>query len=109
MQIHNIEKFVRGWFIGNFEPSLFKTDLFEVCYKKFKAGDTESKHYHRIATEYTLVTNGRIAINDVQYVEGDIIEVNPTDVVKFVAITDSSIIAVKIPCVKDDKYEIIEK
>lgn len=104
MEIYKAEDFVKGWFIGNFDPSLFQTDFFEVCYKKFKAGEKEDKHHHKIATEYTLVTSGVVSINGVEYRDGNIIVVNLGEVVEFVSITDSSIVAVKIPCVKGDKY-----
>ena len=41
MEINRIENMKDGWFVGNFEPSAFKTDLFEVCYK-FHDPDNES-------------------------------------------------------------------
>ena len=34
---------IGGWFIGNFEPSLLKTNDVEVAVKKYKAGDAK-KH-----------------------------------------------------------------
>ena len=106
MKVHKIDKFIKGWFIGNFEPSLFNTDDFEICFKRFRAGEKESVHYHKIAVEYTLVTSGKISMNGNEYEEGDIIVVEPGEVVEFVSLVDSSIIAVKVPCVKNDKYEV---
>jgi len=30
MKLHKLDDMVRGWFIGNFEPSVLKTKKFEV-------------------------------------------------------------------------------
>ena len=54
MKVHKIDRFIKGWFIGNFEPSLFNTDDFEICFKRFRAGEKESVHYHKIAVEYII-------------------------------------------------------
>ena len=40
----NLNEMIGGWFIGDFEPSAWKTDLFEVAVKEYKAGDKEQKH-----------------------------------------------------------------
>lgn len=53
MKIFSLDKMIKGWFIGNFVPSCFKTDLFEVAMKKYQKGDHESKHFHKVASEYT--------------------------------------------------------
>ena len=51
MKIEDIADFTKGWFIGDFEPSLFKTTDFEIAIKSYQKGDTEKEHYHAIATE----------------------------------------------------------
>ena len=102
----NIKDMIRGWFVGDFEPSAFKTDKCEVAYKKYKEGDIEEKHYHKIATEITLVSNGIIEMNGIRYWKGDIVIVHPNEVVAFKSITDSENIVVKVPCAKNDKYTI---
>lgn len=95
---------VRGWFVGNFKPSVFSTDSVEVAVKKYKAGDKEAAHYHKIATEITVVTSGRVRMNDQEFVEGDIVIVEPEEVVSFEALEDSGNVVVKIPAVPGDKY-----
>ena len=49
MKIDNLDKMIGGWFIGNFEPSLFKTNDCEVAVKRYNKGDYEGHHYHKIA------------------------------------------------------------
>ena len=94
----------KGWFIGDFNPSLFRTDAFEVAVKEYKAGDSEQMHFHKVATEYTVITKGRVRMFDREWGEGDIVIAEPGDITGFSAITDAQNVVVKIPCVRGDKY-----
>ena len=46
MKIANLKDMVKGWFIGNFEPSLLMTNDCEVAVKYYKKGDSEIAHFH---------------------------------------------------------------
>ncbi len=94
----------KGWIVGNFEPSLYKTNDFEVAVKKYKAGDKDEKHYHKVATEITVVVSGMVLMNGVTYNSGDIITIEPGEATDFEALSDSVTTVIKVPCVKDDKY-----
>jgi quercetin dioxygenase-like cupin family protein len=94
----------RGWFVGNFNPTAFSTDNCEVAHKVYKAGDYEKKHMHKIATEISIVTKGKVLMNGIEYKEGDIIVMEPGEATDFKAITDADNIVVKVPSVKGDKY-----
>jgi quercetin dioxygenase-like cupin family protein len=98
---------VKGWFVGNFDPSCFKTDSCEVAVKRYKANDYEKSHYHKIATEITFIVNGSVLMNNKEYNAGDIILIEPNESTDFLAVTDTSTIVVKVPCCKNDKYENI--
>ena len=52
MRASKLDEMKGGWFIGNFEPSLMKTNDVEVSVKKYKKGAKEEAHFHKIATEY---------------------------------------------------------
>ena len=41
MKTAKLEDMVKGWFVGNFEPSLLKTNDVEVAVKSYKKGDYE--------------------------------------------------------------------
>lgn len=99
-----LESMINGWFVGNFEPSLIKTNDVEVAVKKYKAGDTEKRHYHKIATEITVVISGIVSMNGVEYFAGDIIILEPNDVTDFIAITDAINTVVKLPGANNDKF-----
>ena len=94
----------RGWFVGNFSPTAFPTENVEVAIKSYKAGDKEAAHYHKVATEITVVTSGRVRMNEQEFTNGDIVIVQPGEVVSFEALENSSNVVVKVPAVLEDKY-----
>lgn len=105
MKIARIDEMTKGWFIGNFEPSLLKTNAVEVALKKYKKGDYEKAHYHKIATEFTVIVSGRVRMNGKEYIEGDIIVIEPNDSTDFEALEDNTVnVVVKIPGANNDKY-----
>jgi quercetin dioxygenase-like cupin family protein len=104
MKVHKLKDMFRGWIVGNFEPSLYKTDEVEVAVKEYKAGDKEPLHYHKVATEITVVVSGMVLMNGTLYNSGDIITIEPGESTNFEALTDTITTVVKLPCVKDDKY-----
>ena len=104
MEKFNLNDFIKGWFIGNFEPSLFKTNDFEVAIKRYKAGESEQSHFHKISTEYTIIVEGEVEMNGIKYYKDDIIVINPNISTDFKVLTDSITFVIKTPCVKDDKY-----
>ena len=97
---------VRGWFIGDFSPSLLRTEAVEVAVKNYTAGDRAETHYHKVATEYTVVISGRIKMFGSEWKSGDIIVVEPNEWSDFVALTDSTTVVVKLPGEKNDKYTL---
>ena len=105
LEKYNLEEMFKGWFIGNFEPSLFKTNDVEIGVKKYKIGEFENSHFHKIATEFTVVISGIVEMNGVQYCKNDIIKVIPGISTNFKAITDVVTVVVKLPGVNNDKYE----
>ena len=104
MQVKNLSEFVKGWFIGPFEPTLIHTDLFECAVKKYKSGDSEPAHMHKIATELTVIANGTVLMNGVKYGADTVIVTEPGETTDFHAISDVTTFVVKMPAVLGDKY-----
>lgn len=104
MKILKISNFIKGWIIGNFEPSIIKTTEFEVAVKYYLKGDSEQTHHHKIATEISVINDGVFSFNSVSYTKGDIIIMEPGDPSSFACIEDGSTTVIKIPSVKNDKY-----
>ncbi len=101
----NLKDMTRGWFIGDFEPSAFNTDACEVGCKTYAAGEKESRHYHKLATEVTLILRGRVKMNGVEKSTGDIIVINPFEATDFEVIEDTTTVVVKVPGAAQDKYD----
>lgn len=103
IQTAKIEDMANGWFIGDFEPSLFKTPVMEVAVKYYKAGEAIEEHYHKLATEFMVVVEGEAEVVGKRYKRGDIVIMMPGVKANFVAITDVSLTIVKVPGIKDEK------
>lgn len=104
MRTAKIKDMKKGWFVGNFTPSLYKTEAVEAAVKQFKAGEVEPSHYHKIATEITVVVSGKVRMFNKVWESGEIIIADPGDRTDFDAITDTILTVVKIPGVLHDKY-----
>lgn len=102
----HIDDFTKGWFIGDFEPSLFKTKDFEISIKTHPKGEIWDKHYHKLATEYNYVISGAVEINGITYKEKDLFVIYPNFVVDPNFIEDCSIMCVKTPSAIGDKFNI---
>jgi len=100
----NLNNFFKGWFIGNFEPTLDNTDDFEVAIKRYKKADYEESHVHKISTEYTIIITGTVIMNGKKYTDDDIIVIEPGEYTDFECLTDVVTCCVKTPSSKNDKY-----
>ena len=104
LQRYNLNAFTKGWFVGNFTPTLISTDAVEVAVKHYKAGESEAAHFHKIATELTLIVSGRVRMSGEEVGPGEIIKMEPGQATDFVPLTDVTTVVVKVPCVRGDKY-----
>jgi len=104
MKVHKLADMVKGWFVGEFTPTLISTSAVEVAVKTYKAGAYEPVHHHKIATEITVITNGSVRMNGVDYEEGAIILLEAGEASDFLALTDVTATVVKIPGAPNDKY-----
>lgn len=104
MKKDNLNNFIKGWFIGDFEPSILKTCDFEIAIKKYKSGDYENSHCHKISTEITVLIQGEVEMNGVKYVENDIIMINPNEYTDFKCLKDVITLVIKTPSMSEDKY-----
>jgi quercetin dioxygenase-like cupin family protein len=104
LDVHKLRDMYRGWFVGDFEPVALKTEAFEVAVKHYRAGEREERHYHKVATELTVVVSGEVLIGGTRFEAGDIVVTRPGEAQTFEAITDTALTIVKVPSVKGDKY-----
>jgi quercetin dioxygenase-like cupin family protein len=106
MKTAKLGDMVKGWFVGGFLPTALNTDSCEVGIKSYKGGEKEPAHYHKIATEITVLLSGSVIMRDQVWNAGDIIVLEPGDVTAFQALTDAVTVVVKVPGALNDKYVV---
>ena len=104
MNLTNLKKFKKGWFIGCFEPTIMNTDNFEIAVKRYNSGDYEQVHHHKIATEITVIVEGEVEMNGTKYIKDDIITIQSNESTDFKCITDVVTVVIKTPSANNDKY-----
>lgn len=109
MKIESISQMKGGWFIGDFEPSLFKTKDFEVGVKTYEKGEYHAPHYHKIATELNYLISGMVKANGTLIQPGQIFIFEPHEIAECEFLTDCQILVVKTASEKGDKYEITDE
>lgn len=101
---YHLDEFIKGWIIGNFDPTLFKTEQFEVAVKYYQKGDFDKLHYHKIAKEFTVIMSGVFKMNS-RVVQGkEVVLIEPNQKTDFECLEDGVTLVIKIPSVKEDKY-----
>jgi len=104
VRVERLENMTKGWFVGDFSPTVLKTGAVEVAVKHYKAGDHEGRHYHKVATELTVIVSGEVSMNGIKHGAGAIICIEPNESTDFTALTDATTTVVKFPGAKDDKF-----
>lgn len=109
MDVHKLQDMIKGWFVGDFTPAVLTSGAFEVAVKYYQAGEREGAHFHKVATELTVVIAGEIAIGGQLLKSGDIVVVYPGEATDFEAVTNCVLTIVKVPSVKADKYDVAKR
>ena len=101
----NIENFKGGWFVGDFNPSLFKNPFFEVAHHKHEKGQKTFPHYHKVTHELNYIVKGELMVNGKHLKEGDMWIYEPNEVSDVENLTDNELIVVRWPSIPSDKYK----
>jgi hypothetical protein len=107
MEVFKLENMFKGWFIGDFEPTLFKTQDVEVGVKLYVEGEYEPAHFHKVATEFTVILDGKVEMNGKIFESGQIIKISPNEATDFRALSIVKTLVVKIPGAINDKYPVL--
>ena len=105
MIVSNIEKYFKGWFVGDFENSIYRTNLFEVAHHKHPKNDPTFSHYHKLTTELNYIVRGELNVSGLHLKTGDmwIYEANEISNVTF--LEDTELIVVRWPSIPTYKYD----
>lgn len=104
MRSEKLNRMTKGWFVGDFSPTLYPTREVEVAVKHYSAGAYEAWHYHKIATELTVIVSGAVEMNGQRFGAGEVVLIAPGEGTDFRALEDTVTTVVKLPCVPDDKF-----
>jgi dTDP-glucose pyrophosphorylase len=102
--IYECNDFVRGWFMGDFTPSICKTKEFEIGYLHHKKNERWDYHYHKESTEYNILIKGEMLINNIIMKENDLFVIQKNQIACPQFLQDCRVLCIKIPHVKNDKY-----
>ena len=108
MKVYNISDMHNGWFIGNFEPSVCKSEHFEVAHHKHPAGYKTPHHTHKLAMELTYILKGKLDIRGQILEAGQMFLYEPYEVADAEILEDVELIVVKWPSFPSDKYSVDE-
>lgn len=111
MKIHDLRKFQGGWLVGFFEKSIIpKCNGFEVAVKRYRKGDVDKAHLHKVATEITAVVYGIFKISEHQLLcPDDVMVLEPGEAMlgDWECVSDSGCtVCIKVPSVPNDKYPV---
>ena len=104
MKTGKLADMYRGWVVGDFEPSLLRTQDFEVGILLHPKGERWPAHYHKIGTEYNILISGSMCVCDTELVAGDTFIIEPGEVADPTFHEDCRIVCIKLPSDPKDKY-----
>ena len=104
MNIYKITDFLRGWFIGDFEPTVYKTNDFEVGYLQHKKGERWPAHFHKESIEINYLVKGVMTIQGNLLNSGDLFVIEKGEVADPIFHEDCELVVVKVPSLPKDKY-----
>ena len=106
MKVGKLSDTFRGWVLGDFEPSLFRTKDFEVGILKHPKGEKWAAHYHKVATEYNILVSGSMRLCEVELTAGDTFVLEPFEIADPIFHEDCTIVCIKVPSDTKDKYTL---
>jgi len=103
LTLGDLSTYTRGWIIGDFVPSLFRTSEFEVGLLEHKKGEAWGYHTHDRLTEYNYLVEGSMVLNDIHLCTGSAFRLDKEVPAVPHFETDCYILCIKIPSVPGDK------
>jgi mannose-6-phosphate isomerase-like protein (cupin superfamily) len=109
MKTFNLKDMYRNWFVGNFEPTAYKTKDFEVGVALHPKDSKWEVHYHKQGTEINLLLKGKMRIQGKEIEENQIFILEPYEVADPIFLEDCTVVVIKTPSVPGDKFVVETK
>lgn len=95
-----------GYFIGNFEDSLYRSGNIEVANRFILKGAIDEGYYRKKDTEIINIITGKLEINGREYKAGDSYRWDPGERIGFYALKNSIFTMVKYPGTPNDNQKV---
>ena len=102
MEFFDIRKMELGYFIGDFNPTVYRTNNVELSIKTLTAGTLDSCYYRKKDTQIVCVLSGTIECFERILGKGDIVSFRPGDMISLFALEDAEILITRLPGTKND-------
>lgn len=106
MNITKLKDYFRGWFIGDFEPSVLRTKDFEVGVFVHCKDEKWPSHYHKDSVEYNVLISGKMTVQGKELNSGDVFVFEKGEIANPIFLEDCTIVCVKVPSIPGDKFEV---
>lgn len=106
MKKANIKEFKSGWFVGDFEPSIFKNPFFEVAHHRHTKGQKTFPHYHAVTNELNYIVSGELIVSGQHLKTGDMWIYEPNEISDVKFLDDVHLIVIRWPSIPTDKYMV---
>jgi dTDP-glucose pyrophosphorylase len=102
----DINNYTRGWLIGDFQPSIQRTNDFEIGLLQHAKNEKWGFHYHKKSIEINVLAKGSMIVNGKRINVNDIFIFNQNIISCPLFLEDCEIICIKLPSSPNDKYII---
>lgn len=106
MRVTKLTDYVRGWFIGNFSPSVLNTTDFEVGVLTHHKDEKWPSHYHKESIEYNVLVTGKMVVQGKELNSGDVFVFEKGEIADPIFLEDCTVVCVKVPSIPSDKFEV---
>lgn len=96
--------FTRGWIIGDFKPSIFRTEQFELGILNHPKYQQWDNHYHKYADEINILLDGSMVLNNTPIHKGELFFIKKRQIACPKFLEDCKILCIKTPSIIGDKY-----
>jgi quercetin dioxygenase-like cupin family protein len=104
MEIYKISDFKGGWFVGDFEPTVYKNREFEAGFKVHLKDEVWPKHYHKDSLEINYLVSGKMLIQGKELNSGDVFVIRPGEIADPIFIEECKVFIIKTPSIPGDKF-----
>jgi mannose-6-phosphate isomerase-like protein (cupin superfamily) len=109
MKIFDPKIMFRGWFVGDFEPTAYRTKAFEVSVMSHKKGEVWAAHYHEKSDEINYLLEGSMSINGELLEAPVIFVIERGEVADPKFLTDVKLVVIKTPSAPGDKFIVTKE